>query len=99
LLPLQAQTALYAFLDVVTGSQQREVIEAQREAARLKEKAKRDEAKQRQRQAARAVAVAAQGQLLQLSSKKRSRDSRADKHGDVQLPDAVLQHIMVCLAM
>jgi hypothetical protein len=72
---------------------------AERAAGQLAGKAKRDKAKAPQCQAAKAAAGRAEAQLLQSSSKKRSRDSKAEKHGDVMLPDAVLQHIMACLAV
>jgi hypothetical protein len=63
--------------------------EAKQQARRNKVLAKRQRAK--------AAAGAAKDQLRKFAGCKLSRSS-SEKHGDVKLPDAVLQRVMSCLA-
>ncbi|KAF6256904.1 hypothetical protein COO60DRAFT_58690 [Scenedesmus sp. NREL 46B-D3] len=90
---LRCQTALYKRSDIEAAvKRKREAAEAKQQARRNKELARR----QRRMQAA----GAAKDQIRQFSSCKRARSSSeaGEKHGDVKLPDAVLQHIIGCLA-
>jgi hypothetical protein len=69
------------------------------QAAEAKQQARRNRQLEKQRQRKQA-AVAAKDQICKFSGCKRARSSSdaAEKHGDVKLPDAVLQTIIGCLA-
>jgi hypothetical protein len=69
------------------------------QAVEAKQQARRKRQLEKQRRRKRA-AGAAKDQVLKFSGCKRARSSSdaAEKHGDVKLPDAVLQTIIGCLA-
>jgi hypothetical protein len=69
------------------------------QAAEAKQQARRNRQLARQ-QRKKQAAGAAKDQIRKFSSSKRARSSSdaAEKHGDVKLPDAVLQIIVGCLA-